>query len=853
VALYARMLLLLFFCLMTVGVAPAALPALEQTATADDVSLNGRLEIFEDPTNKSDINDVSALSFRGFKPHKGRSSPALGYTRSTIWLRIKLDAQAPGPSQRLLEIKTPMLDFVSLYHVVAGKVATQVDTGRMKRFSQRPVDNTNFVFPLTIPNKETSTIYLRVSSSSSISLPLKLYLTEAFYRASESDQLVHGLYYGIIAVMFLYNLFLFISTRDSVYGHYSAFVFVFIIYQMCIQGHAYEYLWPDSPRWNKRVVLVSLNLALLFGARMAMEFLQTSVNSPRIHKALAIVCWISVGATPIIFMADYHLLVRWYLPLLPLNLVLALAAGFSSWRSGYKPARFYIISWGVFLVLSLVEYLRGHGIVPANVVTTNGARIGSASEMCLLAFSLADRIAILREEKDSAMRLFREQRERSIKAVVDGKENLNQALRLILGNTRTLASSIEQTALFQEAIRFLLDNVPALRGTTASINIYAREKALNLPGAGSQFDAGTETMLEQTILCAEGRISSPLSSHIIPIASAHDTGINRLFDGEESSFNFSFLHVVPLLWHGDKVGYLEFNGLTTTEFGDRDSLIVDSVASSLAISLENLRFVAATKERGKIEAELEAARSIQQTLLPESRENIPFLEWSAIYRSADQTGGDWFFQFYCQTTHRAYFCVVDVNGHGVSSALIMGVVCGVFHSVFGSLSDDERRLPLGDVVALVATRINDWILPTCLRAGKAFTMVALAIDLRVGKAICLNSGHPTALLRPVSGPIIAIRGPSDLMGMFSSPNFAIVDVPIKSGDLILLYTDGLTDNEGSAGGSLKSRGLRKHLQAYGHRSDYLAELEREIDALWQGASVNDDTTAVCVRWRGQGF
>src|SRR5690606_5008696 len=106
-----------------------------------------------------------------------------------------------------LEIGYPVLDHITFYSASSRGLSEPLMLGDKQPFYDRPVHHRNFIVPMVLAPEETTTIVIRVDSTSSMQLPLTLWDQNAFYAAEQSRSMFEGIYYGIVLVMTLYNLF----------------------------------------------------------------------------------------------------------------------------------------------------------------------------------------------------------------------------------------------------------------------------------------------------------------------------------------------------------------------------------------------------------------------------------------------------------------------------------------------------------------------------------------------------------------------------------------------------------------------------------------------------------------------
>jgi phosphoserine phosphatase RsbU/P len=238
-----------------------------------------------------------------------------------------------------------------------------------------------------------------------------------------------------------------------------------------------------------------------------------------------------------------------------------------------------------------------------------------------------------------------------------------------------------------------------------------------------------------------------------------------------------------------------------------------------------------------IDKELEIARELQFSILPEGVPEILGLRVAASYLPMTAVAGD-FYEFVRIDEHRAGFLVADVSGHGVPAALIASMLNVAMHSV-SSCADDPSEV----LRRLGSTLFNE-------RRGHFVSAAYLWIDTETRTARYSAAGHPP-LLRwcAADDALIRIESNGLLFGVQADAPYPTCEVPLAAGDRLLLYTDGFTEPENAVEEAFGDRKLdqvirqRQSLPAPQLADCLLSELRT-----WQSASQaqQDDITLIVI-------
>ncbi|QXI05561.1 response regulator [Pseudomonas tensinigenes] len=392
-----RYLLMLLFCL------PLMASAVEFDEFTQSLPLGRSLQVFEDPSGQASIADVRAQAAAGnFKAHDKDALNA-GYSRSAFWLKIDLHYRPSNPSAQrtwLLELAYPPLDHLDLYMPdAAGDYLLVRQTGDALPFASREIRQNNYLFGLSFKPDQQQTVYLRLASEGSIQAPVTLWSSTAYLEDQPVRLYVLGIIYGVLLGMVVYNLFIYLSVRDTSYLYYIFYIASFGLYQLSVNGAAVEYFWPDNPWWANAATPFFIGCAGLFGSQFARSFLQTKNHSRWLDRLLIALIAFGALVVGLSLMTSYALSLRLATILALTFTVVIFAAGILAWWRGLRVARYFIIAWSAFLLGGIVNTLMVLGLLPNVFLTMYASQIGSAIEVALLSLALADRINAMREQQ----------------------------------------------------------------------------------------------------------------------------------------------------------------------------------------------------------------------------------------------------------------------------------------------------------------------------------------------------------------------------------------------------------------------------------------------------------------------
>ena len=352
-------------------------------------------EYFEDNTGKLTFEQAQQKHFTSNRA----SSLNFGYSSSTFWIRIKLQNASSANDWRLLSF-IPYHNYLDCWQQTSSNTWKHTQTGWMYPFASRGnFEHVGFVFPLDLPQGSSTTIYFRLSGYDPLTFPLELIQKQSLDLRFQQENLYYGIYFGILAVMLLYNLFIYVTLRDRNYLYYVAYILCLLIIFSSSTGYLFRYIHPNLPLINLYSSRITMGMIVVMTSLFAIHFLELKKYISWFYKLFLVDIGLAVLA---IIVTGTELYSSATNDLLSIHSPLLLLAGILAWRRGNQSARYYVLAWSIFIVGATTITLRNMGLLPINAFTTHTVEIGSAIEIILLSLALADKYRILRIEKEKA-------------------------------------------------------------------------------------------------------------------------------------------------------------------------------------------------------------------------------------------------------------------------------------------------------------------------------------------------------------------------------------------------------------------------------------------------------------------
>jgi serine phosphatase RsbU (regulator of sigma subunit) len=307
---------------------------------------------------------------------------------------------------------------------------------------------------------------------------------------------------------------------------------------------------------------------------------------------------------------------------------------------------------------------------------------------------------------------------------------------------------------------------------------------------------------------------------------------------------------VQLKTKGDLLGVLSLGEGPADRLSSEDREMLNGVASQLALVIENTKLLRRLVEHERLRAELAVAAEVQRTLLPAAGPALAGIDLCGFCQPASQVGGD-YYDFVLLGDNRVGICIADVAGKGISAALLMSVVQASLRSqLFNTQEPGSAKN--------VVTMLNRLIC-RAVSAARYVTCFYGQLDARNGRFRFVNAGHnPPLLIRrsfsdahgaDAAASLESLSSGGPVLGMFPDCSFEESEVLLHSGDILVAYTDGVTEAMDVFEEEFSEVRLHAAVTDASHLSakEILVHIISRVAEWSKGASQHDDITVVVLK------
>lgn len=489
------------------------------------------IQVYQSKDTHLSLNSALEAFRNGYFASSNHTIINFGIDSKPVWLVFQVKNAGHSIIHRNLLFEASWLDKIDVYFFQENQLINSYHVGDNSLFSQRPINHRFFVTEHPFEHGET-TVLIRVESIDAMVLPIYFMSSESIADRKTLHGYSYGFVYGVILALVAYNLMLYIGLKSSLYLFYSIYLLFFLILNISYTGHGYQWLWPESPRWQ---LWSNPILAIMYSASgliFAIRFLDIKTGSPSVYR-IAIASCLGFGALLLAAVLTDHHAAALCLSLIFIFFFASfmILLGVISLQTGNKCAKYFLLAsisavCGVIVTITAIC-----GLIPFNVFTYRAVEIGMMIDAILLALALAERLNAIQNEKLVAEKM----------AGIDSLTNLNNrrsfykfvkpiwALGLRNNNhTSIMMIDIDSFKLFNDNYGHALGD-QALIHLAETLQKEARSGDILARWGGEEFLIFLpETKLTDAVILAD-RLRKKISA--IRIATAQ---------GEELSFTASF-------------------------------------------------------------------------------------------------------------------------------------------------------------------------------------------------------------------------------------------------------------------------------------------------------------------------
>ncbi|MBX2900104.1 MAG: transposase [Cyclobacteriaceae bacterium] len=384
-----------------------------QTAVTTDlveerIFLLNDLEFLIDPTNQVTFDQINSPHYQNQFVRRSGYQNKDYRSGESYWIRFAVN-HVRTEKVWLIEFYDQTIDHIEAYIPRPDGGHDRRVMGDAYPFNQRTYAHKNFEVQLYPFEPSVQYYYFKVKSHEFADIRIAFRSANRFISYALNEYFLFGTFYGMILIIALYNFLVFLAIREIKYIYYIFYIVSVALYAISLDGVGFQYLWPNFPQWNDYASGIFLYSVMLWALIFTRRFLSTRTKSPRLDLALKIM----IGVRTAVFLFELFFYPEFFafrfIEIIPLSLIYF--SGVYVLTRGYRPARYFVIAFGLLLIGFFIRTLVFFNIIALTTVSHYSLHFSFVIEMLFLTFALGDRITILKDNRDRALRRIIHQHE----------------------------------------------------------------------------------------------------------------------------------------------------------------------------------------------------------------------------------------------------------------------------------------------------------------------------------------------------------------------------------------------------------------------------------------------------------
>lgn len=371
----------------------------------------------------------------------------IGFTKNHYWLKVSVKNDTDEPLEYYFETARPVTDLVDLYAIDSKGNLTEMQSGDNIPFKNRSFRHRMPLFPLKLAPHETVRCYLHLKSDGEvINMPVALRSEFSLMKIGFLEQLVFGIFYGILFIASIIYFFFFFGLKEKSFFYYSSYVFFIALMQFSLDGYFHQYIAPGAGWFSDHAVLIFACFSTLFLGKYTQHFLRIKKYSRKINMAyrllyllvavlFAVVVFVPVGMEYAYPMAN----------ILGLMVLLLIISSVVTIYIKKGEVDGFFTAGVLFLIMGFVIFIMNNfSVLPNSFFTSNSSKFGTGLEVIFLSLSMANFIRKLKREREELNRLALVRAEEMSELKSYFLSNISHELRTPLNAIMTMIDAISK-------------------------------------------------------------------------------------------------------------------------------------------------------------------------------------------------------------------------------------------------------------------------------------------------------------------------------------------------------------------------------------------------------------------------
>ncbi len=451
---------------------------------------------FIDQSGDLDIESIDTeIEFS--KPSSSKLN--FGQRSDVVWLKMKVDPQNYNEPSFFLFQKFQFVGKIDLFYKDSEGNFINIAYDKKEGISKRPFQLRTITFEVPTP-KETTDIYIRADSGGNL-LVLDMHVAskKEFIEYTSEGEFGFGLFYGAILIMCLYNTFLWVSTRESIYGYYVYYVITLMLVFIYLNGYAHTFF--NFPAIYERYFIVFLIIVYHAMILFTRKLLDIKSSHPKHDKYYLVLqnSILAISLLAFVFFPQY-ISAKISAALTPIIMVSLIYAGVIKALQRVVYAYYFLFGWGFILVSAVGSGLITAGIIQKSALVYNALQLSALWELTMFSLAVARKSKEYKEMMNSAKNISQENQRLSAyynSLIEDERAEISRhlhdsvsshavTLKLWIDNLKN--REVSNMAISQDEIVFAEKQVNTIYDNVRSVSRSLRPESLDVLGISSTIE-----------------------------------------------------------------------------------------------------------------------------------------------------------------------------------------------------------------------------------------------------------------------------------------------------------------------------------------------------------------------------
>lgn len=318
-------------------------------------------------------------------------SENLKFVKYPVWVKLHFGNELAD----IIEVRAK-IDTLLYWREGRQGIWERVLTGDRLPFGTRPLAHYGLLFPLDLSAEKSKEVYFCFKTHTQVRLRIIPQTAYDFQRKNADNTLFYGFLYGVMSLMFIYNLAIWWTTRDAAYLYYLGFSFFMLLVQS--SQHVYQYVLGNFPFWNNSGVYYWVGAANFCSANFGRLFLDTKQYAPRLGNVLWYVSFYGFAVMLCTTFFSFSFTSRFIFTFNPAYSLFLGISGIIVWIKGNRFAKYYVLAWFAYFAGVFVLALHNRSVLVDSFWVNYALEMSTLAEVVILSLAMSYKYKIMNEE-----------------------------------------------------------------------------------------------------------------------------------------------------------------------------------------------------------------------------------------------------------------------------------------------------------------------------------------------------------------------------------------------------------------------------------------------------------------------